>query len=95
VLGAEVWVKLVDADQPADSPIIASLGTLAALVFLTMTTKPTFHAKFKPGEGGKTAIYTAGLTHAARRAVVGDRDGDRRSMRDDDRGARECRDSRW
>jgi len=66
-----------------------------ALVFLTMTTKPTFHAKFKPGEGGKTAIYTAVLTHAARRAVVGDRDGDRRSMRGDDGGVRECRDSRW
>jgi len=59
VLGAEVWVKLVDADQPADSPIIASLGKPAALVFLTMTTKPTFRAEFKPGEGGKTAVYMA------------------------------------
>jgi len=37
---------------PADSPIIASLGNLAALVFLTMTTKPTFRADFKPSEGG-------------------------------------------
>jgi len=31
----------------------------AALVFLTMTTKPTFRAEFKPGEGGKTAVYMA------------------------------------
>ena len=44
---------------PADSPIIASLGNLAALVFLTMTTKPTFLADFKPGGGGKTAVYMA------------------------------------
>jgi len=29
----------------------------AALVFLTMTTKPPFRAEFKPGEGGKTAVY--------------------------------------
>ena len=27
--------------------------------FLTMTTKPTFRAGFKPGEGGKTAVYMA------------------------------------
>jgi len=45
VLGAEVWVKLVDADEPAPT-------NLAALVFLTMTTKPTFRAEFKPGAGG-------------------------------------------
>jgi len=37
---------------PADTPIIASLGNLAALVFLTMTTKPTFRADFKLGDGG-------------------------------------------
>jgi len=59
VLGAEVWVKLVDADQPADSPILASLGNPATFGFLTMTTKPTFRADFKPGEGGKTAVYMA------------------------------------
>jgi len=41
---------------PANSPIIASLGNLAALVFLT---KPTFRAEFKPGKGGKTAVYMA------------------------------------
>ena len=52
VLGAEVWVKLVDADQPAPT-------NPAALTFLTMTTKPTFRADFKPGEGGKTAVYMA------------------------------------
>jgi len=59
VLGAEVWVKLVDADEPADSLIIASLGNPATFGFLTMTTKPTFRADFKPGEGGKTAVYMA------------------------------------
>jgi len=52
VLGAEVWVKLVDADEPA-------ITNLAALVFLTMITRPTFRAEFKPGEGGKTAVYMA------------------------------------
>jgi len=52
VLGAEVWVKLVNADQPAPTDP-------AALAFLTMTTKPSFRADFKPGEGGKTAVYMA------------------------------------
>ena len=52
MLGAEVWAKLVDADQPAPT-------NLAALVFLTMTTRPTFRTEFKPGEGGKTAVYMA------------------------------------
>ena len=45
-------MKLVDADEPA-------ITNLAALVFLTMTTRPTFRAEFKPGEGGKTAVYMA------------------------------------
>ncbi len=31
----------------------------AALTFLTMTTKPSFRAEFKSGEGGKTAVYMA------------------------------------
>jgi len=52
VLGAEVWVKLVEADEPAPTDP-------AALFFLTMTTRPTFRADFKPGEGGKTAVYMA------------------------------------
>ena len=52
VLGAEVWVKLVDADQPAPTDP-------TALTFLTMTTKPSFRAEFKAGEGGKTAVYMA------------------------------------
>ena len=52
VLGAEVWVKLVDADQPTPTDP-------AALTFLTMTTKPSFRAEFKAGEGGKTAVYMA------------------------------------
>ena len=52
VLGAEVWVKLVDADQPAPTDP-------TALTFLTMTTKPSFRAEFKAGEGGKTAVSMA------------------------------------
>jgi hypothetical protein len=52
VLGAEVWVKLVDADTPAPSDP-------AALTFLTMTTRPSFRAEFKAGEGGKTAVSMA------------------------------------
>jgi len=42
VLGAEVWVKLVDADSRAPTDP-------AALTFLTMTTKPSFRAKFEAG----------------------------------------------
>jgi hypothetical protein len=30
-----------------------------ALTFLTMTTRPSFRAEFKAGEGGKTAVYMA------------------------------------
>ena len=45
----EVWVKLADADQPAPK-------NPATLVFLTMTTKPTFRAEFKPGKGGNVAV---------------------------------------
>ena len=55
-------MKLVDADQPADSPILASLGNPATFGFLTMTTKPTFRAGFSPAKGGKrwgAAIYMA------------------------------------
>lgn len=50
VLGAEVWVKLVDADTP--TPTDPSV-----LSFLTMTTRPSFRAEFKAGDGGKTAVY--------------------------------------
>ncbi len=28
-----------------------------ALTFLTMTTRPSFRAEFKAGDGGKTAVY--------------------------------------
>jgi hypothetical protein len=51
-VGEEVRVKLVDADSPAPTDP-------AALTFLTMTTRPSFRADFKPGEGGKTAVYMA------------------------------------
>ena len=50
VLGAEVWVKLVDAGQPTPTDP-------NALSFLTMTTRPSFRAEFKAGDGGKTAVY--------------------------------------
>lgn len=52
VLGAEVWVKLVDADAPAPTDP-------AALTFLTMTTKPSFRAEYAKAAGGKTAVYMA------------------------------------
>jgi hypothetical protein len=52
VLGAEVWVKLVEADQPAPTDP-------NEMSFLTMTTKPSFRAEFKAAEGGKTAVYMA------------------------------------
>lgn len=43
VLGAQAWVKLVDADVPAPTDP-------AALTFLTMTTKPSFRAKLEAGD---------------------------------------------
>ena len=57
VLGAEVWLTLIDAGQPAYSPIIAALGHLAALAFLAMAIKPMIRADFRSGDGGKTAVY--------------------------------------
>ncbi len=57
MLGDEVRVKLVDADEPAGSPIIASLGNPAALVLLTMMTRPIFRTNFRAADGGKTAVY--------------------------------------
>lgn len=80
VLGAEVWVKLVEpgigqwgvgnGSDPstanpssplpiAHSPLPSSLGDPSTFTFLTMTTRPSFRAEFKAGEGGKTAVYMA------------------------------------
>ena len=80
VLGAEVWVRLVEphgqmahghiakaeegsagaTDTPrAPEDSARSLGDPAAFTFLTMTTRPSFRAEFKAGEGGKTAVYMA------------------------------------
>jgi hypothetical protein len=59
VLGAEVWVKLVappTADQPAPTD---PARDPSSFTFLTMTTKPSFRAEFKAGEGGKTAVSMA------------------------------------
>jgi len=50
VLGAEVWVKLVDVDEPAPTDP-------SALAFLTMATKPSIRADFRSGDGGKAAVY--------------------------------------
>ncbi len=50
VLGDEVWVKLVDVDEPAPT-------NPATLAFLTMAMKPSIRADFRSGDGGKTAVY--------------------------------------
>lgn len=50
VAGAEVWVKLIDAGQPAPTDP-------NALSFLTMTTRPTLRTDFRAADGGKTAVY--------------------------------------
>jgi len=58
VLGADVWVKLVDADQPANSPILASLGNPATFGFLTMTTRPTFNTRGEKGPWSEITMAT-------------------------------------
>ena len=50
LLGAEVWLTLIDAGQPAPTD-------RSALAFLTMATKPSIRADFRSGDGGKTAVY--------------------------------------
>ncbi len=50
VLGAEVWVKLIDAGLPAPTDP-------AALAFLTMATRPSITAEYRAADGGKTAVY--------------------------------------
>ncbi len=50
VLGAEVWLTLIGAGQPAPTDP-------SALAFLTMATKPSIRADFRAGDGGKTAVY--------------------------------------
>ncbi len=59
MLGAEVWVKLVDADSPAPT------GP-AALTSLTMTTRPSFRAEFKAGEGGTMFMGAGAAVSMAR-----------------------------
>jgi hypothetical protein len=49
----------VKAEDGAASHAAAAAGDPANFTFLTMTTKPSFRATFKPAEGGKTAIYMA------------------------------------
>jgi len=42
---------------------VPTIGAPSTFCFLTMTTRPTFRAEFKPGEGGtkwEGAVYTAG-----------------------------------
>ena len=50
VLGAEVWLTLIDATQLAPNDP-------SALAFLTMATKLSIRADFRSGDGGKTAVY--------------------------------------
>jgi len=53
VLGADVWLTLIDAGQPAPTDP-------SGLAFLTMATKPSIRADFKPAEGGTNwegAVY--------------------------------------
>lgn len=50
VTGAEVWVKLVPADQPVPTDP-------NALSFLTLTTRSTLRTDFRAVDGGKTAVY--------------------------------------
>lgn len=50
VLGAEVWVKLVDAGQPAPTDP-------AAFAFLAMATGGGVTAEYRAADGGKTAVY--------------------------------------
>lgn len=57
VLGAEVWVKLVDAGAPANPPLAASLGDPATFAFLTMATGPSVTAEYRAADGGRTAVY--------------------------------------
>ena len=52
MLGAEVWLTLIDAGQPVPTDP-------TALAFLTMATKPSIRADFRSGDGGKTAVYMA------------------------------------
>ncbi len=50
VVGAEVWVTLVNAGSPPPRDP-------AALSFLMMATRPTVRAAFTSADGGKTAVY--------------------------------------
>lgn len=49
-IGAEVWVKLIDAGQPTPTDP-------SALSFLALTTRPTLRTTFRTADGGKTAVY--------------------------------------
>ena len=69
VHAAEVWVKLVDAHQPTPTDP-------SALSFLTLTTRPSFRAEFKPGDGEDGGLYEPLGQHAGReRPVVADHGG--------------------
>lgn len=46
----DVWVKLVNPDQPVPTDP-------KALSFLTLTTRPTLRTDFRAADGGKTAVY--------------------------------------
>jgi|GEM_PF-5656366 len=54
VLGAEVWLTLIDAGQLAPTDP-------SALALLMMAIKPSIRADFRSGDGVKTAVYYDGV----------------------------------
>ena len=57
VYGPVVWVKLVDAGQPAPTDPAPAIGDPRTLSFLTLTSRPTVRTEFKAADGGKTSVY--------------------------------------
>lgn len=63
-MGAEIWLKLVDGGSgqsavgsgPNSDPLLTAHSPLT-FRFLSLTTKPTVRATFKPADGGKLAVY--------------------------------------
>ena len=44
---------------PSSAPVPSAQPPVPSFSFLTMTTRPSLRAEFKPGDGGKTAVYMA------------------------------------
>ena len=54
VLGAEVWLTLIDAGQLAPTDP-------SALALVMMAIKPSIRAEFRSGDGVKTAVHYDGV----------------------------------